>query len=226
MQPPNLVLVPGTPASPASLTGEPPSSTSSAHGRTSSRWRRSSRRSKAPEAFRQVVVHTGQHYDSRMSDEVLADLDFPDVDVLPRRRLRHARRADGQGPQRVRGRSCSSIRPDVVVVAGDVNSTLACALAASKLGIADRPRRGRPAVVRLEHAGGGQPRPHRPARRPALHAQPRGRRTTCEAEGIGRGPRLLRRQHDDRLAAALREARAGDSRRGRPSACASAATCS
>src|SRR5215213_2954507 len=31
-------------------------------------------------AFRQVVVHTGQHYDVKMSDEVLADLDFPAPD--------------------------------------------------------------------------------------------------------------------------------------------------
>src|SRR5215210_3825425 len=30
--------------------------------------------------FRQVVVHTGQHYDSRMSDDVLKDLDFPEID--------------------------------------------------------------------------------------------------------------------------------------------------
>ena len=32
--------------------------------------------------FRQILVHTGQHYDKRMSDEVLADLDFPEPDYL------------------------------------------------------------------------------------------------------------------------------------------------
>ena len=84
---------------------------------------------------RQVVVHTGQHYDSRMSDEVLADLDFPDVDVFL---------GVGSGTHGVQTAKVLSefeqvlidIQPDVVVVAGDVNSTLACALAASKLGIA------------------------------------------------------------------------------------------
>jgi UDP-N-acetylglucosamine 2-epimerase (non-hydrolysing) len=85
--------------------------------------------------FRQVVVHTGQHYDSRMSDEVLADLDFPDVDVFL---------GVGSGTHGVQTAKVLSefekvlidVEPDVVVVAGDVNSTLACALAASKLGIA------------------------------------------------------------------------------------------
>jgi UDP-N-acetylglucosamine 2-epimerase (non-hydrolysing) len=87
------------------------------------------------QAFHQVVVHTGQHYDSRMSDEVLADLDFPEVDVFL---------GVGSGTHGVQTAKVLSafekvlldIRPDVVVVAGDVNSTLACALAASKLGIA------------------------------------------------------------------------------------------
>ena len=86
-------------------------------------------------AFRQIVVHTGQHYDSRMSDEVLADLDFPDVDVFL---------GVGSGTHGVQTAKVLSefekvlieVEPEVVVVAGDVNSTLACALAASKLGIA------------------------------------------------------------------------------------------
>jgi UDP-N-acetylglucosamine 2-epimerase (non-hydrolysing) len=86
-------------------------------------------------AFRQIVVHTGQHYDSRMSDEVLADLDFPDVDIFL---------GVGSGTHGVQTAKVLSefekvlidVAPEVVVVAGDVNSTLACALAASKLGIA------------------------------------------------------------------------------------------
>jgi UDP-N-acetylglucosamine 2-epimerase (non-hydrolysing) len=85
--------------------------------------------------FRQVVVHTGQHYDSKMSDSVLADLDFPEVDVFL---------GVGSGTHGVQTAKVLSafekvlidIEPDVVCVAGDVNSTLACALAASKLGIA------------------------------------------------------------------------------------------
>ena len=87
------------------------------------------------DVIRQVIVHTGQHYDSRMSDEVLADLDFPAVDVFL---------GVGSGTHGVQTAKVLSefeqvliqVEPDVVVVAGDVNSTLACALAASKLGIA------------------------------------------------------------------------------------------
>jgi UDP-N-acetylglucosamine 2-epimerase (non-hydrolysing) len=82
-------------------------------------------------AFRRVIVHTGQHYDARMSDEVLADLDFPEVDHFL---------GVGSGPHGTQTakvlasfeRVLLDERPDVVVVAGDVNSTLACALAASK----------------------------------------------------------------------------------------------
>jgi len=85
--------------------------------------------------FRQLVVHTGQHYDRRMSDEILADLDFPEPDHFL---------GVGSGTHGVQTAKVLSefekvlldVRPDLVVVAGDVNSTLACALAASKLGIA------------------------------------------------------------------------------------------
>jgi len=133
-QPPNLVLVPGTPqprindgrTTIAHVVGARPNFVKMAPVIAALEQR---------QAFHQVVVHTGQHYDSRMSDEVLADLDFPDVDVFL---------GVGSGTHGVQTAKVLSafenvlleIRPDVVVVAGDVNSTLACALAASKLGIA------------------------------------------------------------------------------------------
>ena len=85
--------------------------------------------------FRQVVVHTGQHYDAKMSDDVLADLDFPDVDIF----LGVGSGTHGVQTAKVLAafeKVLIDVEPDVVVVAGDVNSTLACALAASKLGIA------------------------------------------------------------------------------------------
>jgi len=85
-------------------------------------------------AGHQLLVHTGQHYDSRMSDEIFEDLGFrrPDYSL-----------GVGSGSH---GNQTGKVligfeeiliehRPDVVVVAGDVNSTLACALAAAKLGI-------------------------------------------------------------------------------------------
>jgi UDP-N-acetylglucosamine 2-epimerase (non-hydrolysing) len=84
--------------------------------------------------FRQILVHTGQHYDKRMSDEVLADLDFPEPDYL----LGVGSGSHGEQTAKVLEqfeRVLLDVQPTLVVVAGDVNSTLACALAASKLGI-------------------------------------------------------------------------------------------
>jgi UDP-N-acetylglucosamine 2-epimerase (non-hydrolysing) len=133
-QPPNLVLVPGTPPNRLSdgrttivhVVGARPNFVKMAPVIEALERRR---------VFRQVVVHTGQHYDSKMSDKVLADLDFPEVDIFL---------GVGSGTHGVQTAKVLSafekvlidIQPDVVVVAGDVNSTLACALAASKLGIA------------------------------------------------------------------------------------------
>jgi UDP-N-acetylglucosamine 2-epimerase (non-hydrolysing) len=133
-QPPNLVLVPGTPQPRVS------------DGRTSIVHVVGARPNFVKMApviealdrrgvFQQTVVHTGQHYDTKMSDRVLADLDFPEVDIFL---------GVGSGTHGVQTAKVLSafekvlidIDPDVVVVAGDVNSTLACALAASKLGIA------------------------------------------------------------------------------------------
>jgi len=84
--------------------------------------------------FEQVVVHTGQHYDARMSDEILADLDFPAPDHF----LGVGSGAHGEQTAKVLTafeRILLDVEPDAVVVAGDVNSTLACALAAAKLDI-------------------------------------------------------------------------------------------
>lgn len=87
-----------------------------------------------PESVNQIIVHTGQHYDRRLSDEILADLRFP----RPHRHL-----AIGSGTHGYQtGRTIIAFeeallceQPDLVVVAGDVNATMACALAAVKLGI-------------------------------------------------------------------------------------------
>jgi UDP-N-acetylglucosamine 2-epimerase (non-hydrolysing) len=84
--------------------------------------------------FEQVIVHTGQHYDARLSDEILADLDFPEPDHF----LGVGSGAHGEQTAKVLvafERILLDTRPCAVVVAGDVNSTLACALAAAKLGI-------------------------------------------------------------------------------------------
>jgi UDP-N-acetylglucosamine 2-epimerase (non-hydrolysing) len=80
-----------------------------------------------------ILVHTGQHYDASMSDIFFAELGI--------RRPDHFLRA-GSGSHAVQtGRVMTAfepladqLRPDVVVVVGDVNSTVACALVAAKCG--------------------------------------------------------------------------------------------
>jgi UDP-N-acetylglucosamine 2-epimerase (non-hydrolysing) len=83
---------------------------------------------------RQLVVHTGQHYDRKMSDEILEDLGFPPPD----RSLGVGSGTHGEQTGKVLMAFEEILLerlPALVVVAGDVNSTLACALAASKLGV-------------------------------------------------------------------------------------------
>ena len=81
-----------------------------------------------------MLVHTGQHYDFQMSDIFFKDLAIPKPDVYLN---------VGSGTHAVQaGRILSAFenvltkhRPDWVVVVGDVNSAMACALAAVKLQI-------------------------------------------------------------------------------------------
>jgi UDP-N-acetylglucosamine 2-epimerase (non-hydrolysing) len=83
---------------------------------------------------RQLVVHTGQHYDARMSDDILNDLGF----ATPDRFLQVGSGSHAEQTAKVLvefEKVLAEVRPVAVVVAGDVNSTLACALAAGKLGI-------------------------------------------------------------------------------------------
>jgi len=83
---------------------------------------------------RHVVVHTGQHYDAEMSDAFFRDLDIP----LPDCNLGVGSGSHAQQTAAVMQRLeplCIETRPDVVIVYGDVNSTMAAALVAAKLGV-------------------------------------------------------------------------------------------
>ncbi len=81
-----------------------------------------------------VLVHTGQHYDEGMSDVFFRDLDIPVPDV-------HLGVGSGSHAEQTARimvefeRVCSHQRPDLVVVVGDVNSTMACTIVAAKLRI-------------------------------------------------------------------------------------------
>jgi len=78
-----------------------------------------------------ILVHTGQHYDELMSDSFFSDLNLPPPDI-------HLGAGTGtptfQTAEIMRKFEAviSEKRPDVVVVVGDVTSTLACALATAK----------------------------------------------------------------------------------------------
>lgn len=81
-----------------------------------------------------VLVHTGQHYDQNMSGSFFSDLGMPEPDVnLGVGSGSHAEQTGliMAGFERF----CVDQSPDWVVVVGDVNSTMACAITAKKLGI-------------------------------------------------------------------------------------------
>ena len=89
-----------------------------------------------------LLVHTGQHYDSRLSDSFFNDLGIPEPDY-------HLNVGSGSHTTQT---ATIMIRfeevlikekPDWVLVVGDVNSTMACALVAKKMG------------VKLAHVEGG-----------------------------------------------------------------------
>ncbi len=84
--------------------------------------------------FTPLVVHTGQHYDAGMSDAFFRDLELPEPDV----HLEVGSASHAVQTAAVMERFEPVVlreRPDWVIVVGDVNSTLACALVCTKLGV-------------------------------------------------------------------------------------------
>jgi UDP-N-acetylglucosamine 2-epimerase (non-hydrolysing) len=92
-------------------------------------------------AFEITLVHTGQHYDDRLAGSFFRDLGLPDPDIS----LNVGSGSHGAQTARVLERFEQELckrQPDLVVVVGDVNSTIACALATVKMTYPDgrRPR--------------------------------------------------------------------------------------
>ena len=87
-----------------------------------------------PDSIRHMLVHTGQHYDEKMSASFFDSLDLPRPDIdLGVGSGTHAKQTAGvMVPFE---KICQEESPDLVIVPGDVNSTLACALTAKKMGI-------------------------------------------------------------------------------------------
>jgi UDP-N-acetylglucosamine 2-epimerase (non-hydrolysing) len=82
--------------------------------------------------FRPMLVHTGQHYDREMSQVFFKNLKMPRPDVyLGIGSASHGRQTGGI--MIAFEEVCLREKPDLVIVVGDVNSTLACALVAAKL---------------------------------------------------------------------------------------------
>jgi UDP-N-acetylglucosamine 2-epimerase (non-hydrolysing) len=84
--------------------------------------------------FQPIMVHTGQHYDDAMSQAFFRDLEMQEPDVyLGIGSGSHAQQTAAimQAFEPVVIRE----QPDWVIVVGDVNSTLACALVCAKIGI-------------------------------------------------------------------------------------------
>lgn len=87
-----------------------------------------------PDRFKVVLVHTGQHYDVNMSEAFFRDLELPTPDQFLG--VGSGTHAEQTGRVMVAFEQvCSDVRPDLVVVVGDVNSTMACTITAKKVGL-------------------------------------------------------------------------------------------
>jgi UDP-N-acetylglucosamine 2-epimerase (non-hydrolysing) len=87
-----------------------------------------------PGEIEHLLVHTGQRYDDRMSKSFFADLGMP----MPDMDLEVGSGSHAEQTARIMvefEKVCLQERPDLVIVVGDVNSTLACTITAKKLGI-------------------------------------------------------------------------------------------
>lgn len=96
-----------------------------------------------------IIVHTGQHYDQKMSDSFFVDLGIPQPDInLEVGSGSHAAQTAEimKRFEPVLLEQC----PDILLVVGDVNSTIACTLVAAKIEYPVEKKRVRPIIVHVE----------------------------------------------------------------------------
>ena len=82
--------------------------------------------------IKHTIVHTGQHYDERMSKLFFEDLQIP----KPHINLEVGSSSHAEQTAEIMRRFepvLNKVQPDIVMVVGDVTSTIACALVASKI---------------------------------------------------------------------------------------------
>ena len=84
--------------------------------------------------FKFTLLHTGQHYDTDMSDTFFRDLDLPNPDIF----LNVGSGSHAEQTAKVMLKFEAALKknkPDLLIVVGDVNSTIACSLVAVKMGV-------------------------------------------------------------------------------------------
>lgn len=82
--------------------------------------------------FKHLIVHTGQHYDHKLSKVFFSDLELPEPDIY----LGAGSASHAEQTAKIMAEFEKVVlreKPDLVIVFGDVNSTVACALVCSKI---------------------------------------------------------------------------------------------
>lgn len=104
---------------------------------------------RAGDHIQHIIVHTGQHYDMRMSAAFFQDLRLPEPDI----NLEVGSGSHAAQTAEIMKRFEQVILehlPDILLVVGDVNSTVACALVAAKIQYPSGKTRQRPHIVHVE----------------------------------------------------------------------------
>ena len=140
---------------------------------------------KLREHHEELIVHTGQHYDDELSRVFFEELGVP----APDHQLLAASGTNTAQTARILAELepiLADVRPELVLIYGDTNSTLAGAAGRRPGRHTGRPCGGGHALLRPLDARGAEPRAGRPRQRPAalLHGN---RRAEPGARGRGRG---------------------------------------